>query len=388
MDMYSKSSRTGSIYLITLITVAVIVSMVLIGVSLRTSSNASSTLIVEMNESSNSVLDATEYAYEVITIDPLWRLTAQAGSIFAPLTMGDVSYTSSVVDKDTDAAPTYNTSTYRVKVETTNTIAQSAAYIDVLSFEMDYEAYVVSLGAVMYWALDETTSTVLASEPVKNKDGTYQDPAVAGLDYNEEAGLIPVLNKSNDHVLVPWTGQFKQADGSISFWMRCDGNNKWTNYSIMGMLYKAGGVPAFNIVVWGYGISMYLEEDGNYKFGNTVSTPFDLITPGQWHHVVTTWGSNGLRIYVDGSRKAKKNSLNDGVDTADGADGGKQPVLIGGGYRMSFGSYPQDGFVGSVSHVAYYKRQLTAGEVAALAAIKPDRLQYTLVEDSWVRVYE
>ena len=386
--MHAKSSRAGSIYLITLITVAVIVSMVLIGVSLRTSSNASSTLIVEMNESSNSVLDATEYAYEVITADPLWRLTAQSGAIFAPFTMGDIDYTSSVVDSDTDIAPTYNTSTYRVKVSSTNDLAVSSANIDILSFEIDYAAYVKSLGAIMYWPLDESSSPVLASEPINGKDGTYQEPAVAGLDYNDEAGLVPVFNKANDHILVPWNGRFKKDNGSISFWMRCDGGDTWTNYAIMGMLYQAGGIPSFNIVVWGYGISMYLDEDGKYTFSNTVSTPLNLITPGQWHHVVTTWGSNGLCIYIDGARQAKKSSLTDGVDTADADEGGKQPVLIGGGYRTSFLGTSQDGFVGSVSHVAYYRRQLTDDEVAALAAIKPDRLQFTLVEDSWVRVYE
>jgi len=392
MYKQKETTRHGSIYLVTLITVTAIVSMVLIGVSLRSSSNVQSALIEGMSEGSNGILNASEYAFEVISSDPLWRITAQSGKIFNQFTIGDLTYTGSVTDSGTGIAPTYTTSTYRVKVSSATGLTASSAQVDLFANEMGYSsAYLTSLSALHYWPLDEDSNPALAVDLINAKDGSYRDTSVAGAGMNDEAGLVPVfagLVGTPDHIEVPWAADFEQANGSISLWMNCTGPDSWRNYAILGMEYVLNGMPVICINVKNYGVKVYLEDTGNYNSSNFVSTVDDFITPGTWYHVVATWGVDGLRLYVDGVLKSSDPTNTDGVTTAKLGDGGQQPLHIGGGYGF-FMSIPfVDGFEGSVAHVVFFKKQLTAVEVAELAAIKPDLLQFTLVNDSWVRVFE
>ncbi len=388
MSRYADSSRRGSIYLITLITVVAIVSMVLIGVSLRSSGNTRSALIEEMAKGGNGVLDASEYAIKVIESDPLWRLAAQSGKVFEKMAVGDMSYSATVVDGGTGTKPVYTTSTYRVIATAEKSTAKSSASIEILATEMDYAAYLRTMGAVHYWALDESSNPPQAIDQIGLYHGSYLKPSVAGAGYNDEAGLVPVLADDNDYVSVPWGESFEIENGTIAMWVKCTGASKWSNYSFLGMDYKLNGVPAINMAIWGYGIKVYINDEGEYRWSSALSTPLDTIAPNTWHHVAMIWGDKGLAIYIDGVERASKGSNTNGLKSAKAGDGGEQPLHIGAGYNTSVPSTPEDGFDGSVAHVAIFDVQLNPAQIAELAAIKPDKLNLSLVEDSWVRVFE
>lgn len=385
MNKVAYTNLNGSVYLITLITVAAIVSMVLIGMQLRMATNSQSAIIEQMSEAGTGVLDATEYSFEIIASDSLWRIRAQTGTLFSELEFGDSVYTSTVLDADTGVTPTYDTATYRVKSVSTHQIVTRSASIDVLATEVDYDEVVAIGNALHHWALDEDSNPVLAIDSIKDKDGTYQDPTVAGAGMNDEAGLVPVFVSNNDHISVPWTGDFKQGDGSVSMWMNCTGASMFDSYSMMGMLCKLGGTPTINISVWGYGVTAYIEDDGVFSWSNWVGTGTSIITPGTWYHVAVTWGSAGMHIYIDGVEEGTNAGSTEGVK---GKAGEEQPLHIGGGYSLTIPGHPEEPFEGSLSHVVYYDKQMNAAEVAEIAAVKPDLQLFTLVEDSWVRVFE
>ncbi len=388
MGIDVSSSRRGSIYLITLITVTTIVSMVLIGVSLRSSGNVKSAMIEEMSRGSNGVLDASEYALEVITSDPLWRLTAQSGKVFEKISVGDQVYWGKVVDQYTGAKPTYDTSTYRVTVTSRRNGIKSSASIEIFATEMDYTDYLSSAGAIHYWALDETSNPPNALDKIGAYHGNYLKPSVAGAGYNDDAGLVPVFDDDDDYVSVPWGPSLEINSGTIAMWVNFTGSSKWSNSSFLGMDYRLEGVPAINMSIWGHGVNVYINDDGEYRFNSALSTPIDVITPNVWHHIVMSWGNMGLFIYIDGVEMASNSSNTDGLKTAKAGEGGEQPMHIGGGYNTSWISTPEDGFEGSVSHVAIFDEQLSAAKIAELAAIKPDKLILSIVEDSWARVFE
>ena len=388
MGIDADSSRRGSIYLITLITVTAIVSMVLIGVSLRSSGNARSALIEEMSQGSNGVFDASEYALKVIESDPLWRLTAQSGKVFEKIPVGDLSYWGVVVDEDTGAKPIYSTSNYRVTATSEQNKVKSSASLEIFAAEMDYAAYLRTLGAIHYWALDESSNPPQALDQIGTYHGAYLKPAVAGAGYNDQAGLVPEFDDNNDYVRVPWGPSFKIEDGTIAMWVNCTGASKWSNDSILGMDYQLNGVPAINVAIWGYGVNVYINDKGHYRFDSALATQTDVITPNTWHHIAMTWGNKGVAIYVDGVKRASDSSNTDELKTAKASDDGEQPLHIGGGYNTTWPSTTEDGFKGSVSHVALFNVQLDAAKIAELAAIKPDKLILSIVEDSWVRVFE
>ena len=232
-------TRGGSIYLITLITVAAIVSMVFIGVSLREAHSLESTLVEQMSLSGSGVLDAAELAIEHVSSDPLFRVNAQDGTVFGPLVVdkGGNTLSSTVVDAATGLKPTYDTATYRVNVNSVNGIANASAQIDVLATPTDYLAALEQLKMVHYWPLNEKTSSTLALDHGGAYDGTYLDPNVAGVSHNDDGGMVPVFASWNDYVEVPYGQDFKQTAGAISVWIKLTATDK-TNHAFMGTRWK------------------------------------------------------------------------------------------------------------------------------------------------------
>ena len=384
-----SSSARGSIYLITLVTVAAITSMVLIGISLRSASNTRSALIEHMSEENSGVLDASEYAFATIDADPIWRVSAQSGTLFSPLTLGKKNLTGTVTDATTGVLPTYDTTTYRLKLGSVQDIASTATSIDVLATQYDYLRYLKNnLPVTHYWPLNEHSNPLQALDLKGSYPGTYRVPSVAGASYTDQGGPVPVFAMTGDHVEVPWGNDFKSSDGSISLWLKLTNTNEFTTTGVLGMLYKAGGGPTINLSIWRFNAFAYISQDGSYQFGNFASTSGQKIVPNTWHHVVMTWGENGLFVYVDGVESGKNTSNTEAPGTAKASNGGEQPMHFGGGYSLySPLSQPEVGFSGSIARIAMFNKQLKPSEVAALAAIKPDLRTYSLVKDSWVRLY-
>ncbi|MBL4699231.1 MAG: LamG domain-containing protein [Phycisphaerales bacterium] len=387
MSLKSISSRNGSIYLITLITIAAIVSMVLLGVRLRSSTNEQSALIEQMSEANTGVLDAAELAIETIVSDQQWRNTANSGVVYSELSVGTSSYSAVVVDATTSIKPTASTTSYRVTVASGHETVRSVARVDIFATQYDYLTYLRTLPLKHYWPLNEYSNPTTAVDLKGNYDGTYQSPAAGGASYNDEGGPVPVFTSIGDQVHVPWGKDFDLSDGSISLWMRCTGGNKFENYSFLGMQYDLGGLPTLNMSVYLYGVTAYVDDDNRWSLGNFTMTSQNLITPGTWYHIVLTWGTNGMVLYVDGVEKASNSSNRDGLKTAKAGQGGEQPLHLGDGYDTGDLRTPEDAFDGSIAHVALFNSQLRASEVAALAAIKPDLRTYTIVPDSWQRLY-
>ena len=101
-----------------------------------------------------------------------------------------------------------------------------------------------------------------------------------------------------------------------------------------------------------------------------------------------SWGNAGLTIYIDGVMSARNASNTDRLCSATLKNGGEQSWHIGGGYNIKYMPPFEDRFRGSVAHVALFCKQPTDRQVATLASVKPDLRTYSLVDDSWVRVFE
>lgn len=384
--MLTYTSRRASIYLVTLITVAAIVSMILIGVTLRSASNTQSALIEEMSESSNGVLDVAEYSFQKITSDSQWKTNAQTGMVLSDFPFGDSTYTSTILDADTGVLPTYDTTTYRVTVAAESDIVSNSASIDVFTSKYDYITLLQSISATHYWPLDERSNPANAVDGIGTYTGAYLVPSVAGKSTNDEGGLVPVFADANDYISVPWGNDFDVNSGSFSMWVKRTGSDDFNNFSFLGMDYKLNEEPSINMAIQDDNVFVYIDETGD-DTGTELSTTSGPITLGVWHHVVVCFGASGLCIYVDGVERAWNNLCKDGLSTGGGPNG-KQPLRIGSGFNMFRVDNPEDGFVGSISHVVFFDKHLNIAQIANLAAIKPDLLSFSLVDNTWVRVFE
>lgn len=384
-------TQRGSIYLVTLITVAAIVSLIFIGIALRSTSSTRSILIQDMTKQGNGVLDAREYAIQKIYADANWNTNAQKGNVFAPFTLGSMSLSSSVVDSDTGITATDATTRYRITVASTQDDIYSASRFDMEVVKaVDYKAYLVSLEALCYWPLNETAKPTFAVDSISGYKGTYSNPLIAGQATNDEGGVSPEFAVLTDQISVPYGMHFyRNREGSASMWINLSGSSMIKNYSVFGMLYKSGGVPTINLSILGGGLSAFVENSGTFSYSNFAWTPSNTILPRTWYHVTVTWGSSGLYVYVDGVEVAKNASNTDGLDEAGWKWGGEQPLKIGSGYLVSPLSQPPSTFEGAVAHFAWFRNQLTASQVAELAAIKPDLPPaLSIIEDSWVQVFQ
>lgn len=387
MSREQTHTRDGSVYLITLITVAAIVSMILIGVRLRTASNDESALIEQMAHTSSGILDATEYALQVISTDGRWNKTAQGGVVYNKFVVGDSVYSSTVLDASTGIVATDTTTNYLVSVHSESGITRSDAQLEVVSNTVNYTAAVEALGAIHYWPMNESTNDRVALDLVGSYPGDYMDPAIAGTGANDEGAQVPVFADASDHIEIPWGKDFEQSNGTLCVWMKLTDTGVLSSNSVFGIEYKTGGSPTLSLTTFGTTISAYISEGGSYDIRNFSTTPSDSFEPNTWHHITMVWGSKGLFVYVDGVQKGYIN-VTEGTGTARANKGGEQPLHIGGGYMMSPSSQPEDGFNGSLAHAVYFGDQLDSAQVAELAAIKPDLSTLSIVDDSWIRVFK
>lgn len=383
-----RPTQRGSIYVLTLFTVAAVGSMVLIGVAVRTSTSSESVIIEQMNANRSGVLDAAELAIAKINADISWPTNAQKGSIFTDVTLGDQAYSGSVIDADTLTTPTDTTETYRVTVRSTNGIAQQTASLDVNYTVFDYQAFLSKFNLRAYWPLDEATSSTRADDPIDGRDGAYIVPSNAGAELNDEGGVVPVFKNSNDYVETPYDNDYSDDDmGTVSFWMKLTGSSMVTTYGIFGQRFTTNGMPAVSMTCIAGSLMAYMDDGGSYDTSHFAQTAAKTVTVDQWHHVAMTWGPDGLCIYVDGALQAQNKTCTEKWDTRD-LFWGMQPVIIGGSYIPAAASQPQVGFEGSIARFGILRDQLSATEIAEIAAQRPDERTITLVENSWAVVYE
>ncbi|WP_331953118.1 PKD domain-containing protein [Pengzhenrongella sp.] len=112
-----------------------------------------------------------------------------------------------------------------------------------------------------------------------------------------------------------------------------------------------------------YDRHVYMGADGRLRFGVHPNSVRVITAPvayndGQWHHLVATLGTSGMRLYVDGAlRAADPNTVS-------------ASQIPAGYWRIggdSVGAWPGaagENFVGDIDDVAVYGRALTAATVA------------------------
>ncbi|WP_256793606.1 PKD domain-containing protein [Terrabacter sp. Ter38] len=98
---------------------------------------------------------------------------------------------------------------------------------------------------------------------------------------------------------------------------------------------------------------------GIYDGGTRTITTADSFNDGQWHHIVASMGSEGMRLYVDGLLQGKQPSVTAG-----------QPYqgywLVGGDSLGGWPDQPSSNFfAGAIDEVAVYGAPLTEAKVRA-----------------------
>jgi len=208
-------------------------------------------------------------------------------------------------------------------------------------------------------------------------DGTYQNGAAAGGTGWDGAGTALVLDRTDDHVLIPDNPAFQLTRGTISVRINTDdistaGDD--TIFSRDSETFDGGGHVTATVLGDG-SVEVRLQSASSNVYLN--SGP-GTITDGQWHHVAVSFGPEGLALYVDGVAV-------DSDPHTGGIDGNNEPWVIGASQVYSGDGTAvnlRDHFGGRIDEFALYDRQLSPSDIATLETGGVRALAATTADDS------
>jgi len=227
---------------------------------------------------------------------------------------------------------------------------------EILAEYQKYAAAPPPSGLVGFWALNESSGTTASDSSSNSNDGTLVNGPlwVPGLVGN---GLQ--FDGNNDFVSIPHIPAYQTANGTLMFWIRMNDLTDNTVFSKDESNCNQGGGDCGHLTM-GYNLtwleepnrfSMRLQNDGNGYWYKLASDDAILtMTTGVWYHVATTFGSTGIRLYINGVEH-DYNSNTKGMQNNN--------LIMHLGVSYSFDDY----FNGIIDEVKFYNRALDATEI-------------------------
>ena len=200
----------------------------------------------------------------------------------------------------------------------------------------------------LYWRLDETSGA------------TAQDATIFKMDGNIDSSV----NLAQPGILEPGNAfGFGAANAAVVAEAPVNNPNVFTTEAWIKTTTDRGGkIVGFGNAASGlsssYDRHVYMRNDGTLLFGTysgveNVATTTESYNDGNWHHVVASMDSEGMKLYVDGALKATNPQT-----TGQNYNG----FWRIGGDRLWSGASSQ-WFDGLIDEVAIYPRALSGSEV-------------------------
>lgn len=261
----------------------------------------------------------------------------------------------SYVDKDVQPGSTH---TYRIiVVDPTNREARSTTEsIEVASTTVAPTAYEQVIKADQpkaYWPI-----------------GTADSSTVVGAAGSEDLSLTGNAAISSSDAIAGGNGKSLSLGTGIA-----TDDVRWKRPQEFSteLWFKASSTQRGRLIGYGNGLSVdstthdrvtYLNSVGRLSFGVTergtkrVITSRSSYTDNKWHHVVSSLGPDGMRLYVDGKQVASRTSTKSALELDGFWKLGKDNV-------NGWSSAPTSGFAGLVDEVAIYDSQLSSSQVSS-----------------------
>lgn len=374
-----QPTRRGSVYVLVVITMAVVGAVVLSSLRIAHGRDADARLMTDSFQASQYARSAIEAGLDTINSDPTWRWTK-----------GDGVWRSGVVtDRGTlglavtggDSTPLGLDAWQPAKLTGTGRVNLSRSILEVQvglqgQGVPEIGEVVFGNGGLAYWAFEGAASEAVIDRSQGNAANLVDDAEPF------RAGAVPGLGAAS----APWIAggahaRIGLATGyasirTISFWFWADGVT-----STQGLVNRDGlGLLGGSWSIFLQGGSLYGEVEALLGAA-TASTP---VTAGQWHHVVLTLEDSRGVLYLDGlsvGNTASRSlnywdaSLNSQIIYVGVAHGALALGALGG----------EDPFTGSICHLSLMSQPLTASEVKRLHDGYPLPAGYRVLADTWNR---
>ncbi len=203
------------------------------------------------------------------------------------------------------------------------------------------------------------TETAEATVVIDDLEGGHAGGAVA-------VGPVTDVATSFDgqtFVEVPHADACLLNSGSVVFWFKT--SNPAATQGIFfkdSSSYDTGG--HLTIYVQSSKVKVRLQSTSNSYYATSSTT----IQPDTWYHVAFTFGSGGMRLYVNSAQVAS-NAYTGGIGSTSGGQGNFEPIVIGANQWTSdylVANNLNNFLSGQIGHLHIVDRALSAGEVADL----------------------
>jgi len=218
-----------------------------------------------------------------------------------------------------------------------------------------YGAAVYNNDPLLYWRLADTTGTAAADSGQQGNPGTFSGGnPIKGVS-GALAGNTNTAVTFKSQAIVSSNSQFTNPTTySLETWFKTTTNS---GGKLIGFGNQQTGLSS------NYDRHIYMQDDGRLVFGvwtgqtNTITTA-NPYNDGQWHYVVASQSSGGMKLYVDGALA--------GTNPQTAAQPYSGYWRIGG--DQTWGS-SSPYFAGTLDEVAVYTTVLSAGDISNHYAI-------------------
>ena len=242
---------------------------------------------------------------------------------------------------------------------TTHGISQTVSMtLQLMSY---YEKLVIAWKPISYWRLGESRGW-RAVDAISGINGTYngvwlgRTGAILG-----DSDTSARFNGMTSYVGIPHADAFLADNGTILLWFKASVAGR------AGLLTKdtrkgrnGGGMM---IVMQKRSVGVRLRHtESEYRLLS------EETVIGQWYFVAFTFGSNGMKLYLNG-QLVDSDGYTGGMGTTSGGIGNHEPIAIGANTRASDGRVVtplQDYFAGLIDEPAFFDRALTPEQIALL----------------------
>jgi hypothetical protein len=311
-----------------------------------------------LNLYSNQTAAFSVQAQSLVTPSYQWMAGATGSGVYTNLlNAGNVSGVTTTKLVITGVSVT-NAADYVVVVSHSyGSTTSSVATLTVVTAPTDlYGGLVMADGPAAYWRMNETNGTVM-HDYVGNHNGVYQggvtlnQPGISTYDTNPAVRF----DGSSGYAQVPNSPALNTTSFSVECWLKPNENG--------GTMTAIGNVDSVNTAGWDLTLdpnNLNFMVQSPYLFAGPSPLSGSVGALSQWTHVVATYQSPNMTLYVNGTLLCTNSPA---TDSGPGwlATNSAWPLNIGAGNNDQ--STPANFWSGLMSEVAIYQKALTPTQV-------------------------
>jgi hypothetical protein len=225
----------------------------------------------------------------------------------------------------------------------------------------------VNPGLVGWWQFNDGSGLQVADGSGLNNNGRLS--GAVGFNRDARFGTVLDFTGPDGSVIIPHSPSLEPATGTIEIWVkvaepqdaaivmkvtsRWVRTNRPSGGSVIGLRIQTNGALQGFV-----GNNDPSTPDGPWRFSVSSS---NLVTLGEWHHLVMRWDGSTVAVFVDGVLQSATPYVpvpGTGLSYADGSD-------LGVGVATTWATPPPHEFIGQLADFRYYGRACSDAEILA-----------------------